>query len=204
MKHIVFSFSLLLLANLLFAQQGRFVFIQETGGRPFYVRMEDNSFSSSPGGHLILSSLKDSVYSMFIGFPRAQYPEQLFNVEVKGKDRGFELKNIDGQWELYDLLTMQFILPARSEEKTMQGEKKTDSYSLLMAGVVDDTAVLYASVRDEVAGKGDSAALSSGQVYDKRDIIRYATENIEEGKLMIYLDRSGPVVDTIRLIIPRP
>jgi hypothetical protein len=38
---------------------------------------------------------------------------------------------------------------------------------------------------------------------DKRDIIRLSTENIVEGKLMIYVDRSGPVNDTIRIIIPR-
>lgn len=202
MKHIVMSLGLLLVVNLLVAQS-RFVFVQETGRRPFYVRMGDNSFSSSAGGHLILSGMKDSVYSMFVGFPRAQYPEQLFNVEIKGKDRGFELKNIDGQWELYDLLTMQFVRPARSELKTEQGEKKTDSYSLLMAGVVDDTAVLYASAHELKAGVKDSTRAASGQVYDKRDIIRYQTENIKGGKLMIYLDRSSPVIDTIRLVIPR-
>lgn len=203
MKHIVMSFGLLLAVNLLFAQH-RFVFIQENGGRPFYVRMEDNSFSSSVRGHLILSGLRDSVYSMFIGFPKAQHPEQLFNVEVKGKDRGFELKNIDGQWELYDLLTMQFVRPARLEDKTMHGEKKSDSYSMLMAGVVNDTTVLYASAHERPAGGGDSVAGGGGPVYDKRDIIRYQTENVREGKLMIYLDRSAPIIDTIRLVIPRP
>lgn len=206
MKHIVLSFGLVLIVNLLFAQQGRFIFIQETGRRPFYVRMEDNSFSSSPGGHLFLSALKDSVYNMFIGFPKSKYPEQLFNIEVKGKDRGFELKNMDGQWQLYDLLTMQFIKPARTEDRTMHGTKREDAYSLLMAGLVDDTAVLYTTVRDEITGKKDSTVVKTpgGPVYDKRDIIRYSTENIVEGKLMIYLDRSAPVIDTIRLIIPRP
>ncbi len=40
-------------------------------------------------------------------------------------------------------------------------------------------------------------------VRDKRDIIRLSTENIEEGKLLIYVDRTGPANDTIRIIIPR-
>jgi hypothetical protein len=205
MKHFVLSFCLVLVANLLFAQQGRFVFIQEMGRRPFYVRMEDNSFSSSQGGHLILSSLKDSTYNMYIGFPRAQYPEQLFSIKVEGKDRGFELKNMDGQWQLYDMMTMQYLKPARTEDRTMHGQKREDAYTLLMAGVVDDTAVLYASSEDHSTKKDSTAVVPvpGGPVYDKRDIIRYSTENIVEGKLMIYLDRSGPVIDTIRLIIPR-
>lgn len=217
MKRFVFSLGFILFVSLSFAQQERFVFIQETAKRPFYVRMGETSFSSSRGGHLILSSLKDSSYSMFVGFPRAQYPEQLFNVVLKGKDRGFELKNVDGQWQLFDLQILQLMRPIGSGDNSMQGPKKTDSYSELMAGVVNDTAVLYGTmvrqepirIIDTVAPQDDGSTTAGSStpgapVYDKRDIIRYSTENIMEGKLLIYLDRSAPVVDTIRIIIPRP
>lgn len=35
------------------------------------------------------------------------------------------------------------------------------------------------------------------------DIVRFGSENTEEGRLIIYLDRTAPVTDTIRIVIPR-
>lgn len=215
------------------AQQDYFVFIQQVSGEPFYVRMGEESYSSSANGHLILSRLKDSTYQMFIGFPKGRNAEQLFTVPVNKKDRGFELKQIDGQWQLFDLQSLQLMRPVAGADNSGL-TKKEDSYSRLMAGVVDDTAVLYstAAEREEVKNEkptrpvpkgvdtavkaGAKAALSADTAKqtasappvrssgrDKRDIIRYSTENIVEGKLMIYLDRTSEVTDTIRIIVPR-
>jgi hypothetical protein len=274
--------------------QDYFVFIQAVTGQPFYVRIGENSYSSSAGGHIILSPVKDSLYNMYIGFPRSRYPEQLFTVEVNRKDRGFELKNVNGSWQLYDLQTQQILRAANTEQVHAMKIRRSDSYSQLMADVVDDTAVLYSDtvsidsvaavavakdtvkvdtlkteiavakpqkkkkkkgvvVRDsanavvfidsvridsrDTAGvknkevlkdgsvvkkdsvrsaavdnlsnavKGDSSVGEAGKpvtsVRDKRDIIRFSTENIVEGKMIIYLDRTGVVTDTIRIIIPR-
>lgn len=323
----------------LMAQQEYFVFIQEASGQPFYVRIADESHSSSPGGHLLLSSLKDSTYNMFIGFPKNKYPEQLFILPLKRKDRGFELKYMNSGWQLFDLQTLDLIKPVAQNDKMSASLRKDDSYSKLMAGVVNDSAVLYnqvvmvepekkkdsevvkpavvvvekntepvletkvaekepetiaeknpgtvpgenttavaeikkpeveakaeedvpdnipapavdensaekkagiiaekkpdtvqekkiesgtekkaevvagikkpkpeikkpATVEEPVA-KPDSVHVSdinSNAGRDRRDIIRFSTENQVDGKLIIYLDRTGPVTDTIRLLIPR-
>lgn len=268
MKKIAWCFILIIVGMQVRAQQEYFVFIQEPGGQPFYVRMGEHSYSSSAGGHLILSSLKDSVYSMYIGFPKMMYPELLFNVAVKNKDRGFELKKVNGRWQLDDLRNLQVIQPEESRTTVDSLVKKSDGYSQLMAGVVNDTAVLYgrppqpdsaalAAANTDSAAKGNNTEVAVtgngannpgnradvpkppapvvrnkpnttavaatntaaapaaaetntatppaavGEIRDSRDIIRYRTENIREGKLMIYLDRSTSVTDTIRLIIPR-
>lgn len=215
------------------AQQDYFVFIQQVSGEPFYVRMGEESYSSSAIGHLILSPLKDSTYQMFIGFPKGRNAEHLFTVAVNKKDRGFELKQIDGRWQLFDLQSLQLMKPVAAADNSGL-TKREDSYSRLMAGVVDDTAVLYSTAAEreevknekperQVAKAVDTAAKVSGNVAlgadtakqaavtapvrtsgrDKRDIIRYSTENIVEGKLMIYLDRTSEVTDTIRIIVPR-
>jgi hypothetical protein len=272
--------------NLMAQQQDYFVFIQETARQPFYVRMGEISHSSSATGHIILSKMHDSTYSFFIGFAKGKVPEQLFTITINKRDHGFELKNIDGRWQLFDLQSLQLINAAASQQSGGPTVMRSDSYSVLMAGVVDDSAVLYSAVEDtlatdtlkinaEVSAKKDSVANAaqgndvpvqvnpgrdsarnakvnskktkskkdqkkevaveemkkdsvivnntveprvdsvvvktaapvdslSSSVRDKRDIIRLITENVAGGKMMIYVDRTGPVNDTIRIVIPRP
>ncbi|MBL7696791.1 MAG: hypothetical protein JNK79_01475 [Chitinophagaceae bacterium] len=263
-------------------QQEYFVFIQETSRQPFYVRMGEVSHSSSATGHIIVSQLRDSVYNFFIGFPKGRSPEQLFTITMNRKDHGYELKNMGGQWQLFDLQTLQLIEPASKRKTDEQTVMRTDSYSALMANVVDDSAVLFSVVEDtlttdtvqiaaEVKAAADSASVSkpaetkpvttktavkkttpkntnkdtttstatekpvpetdtttmvrasddtavanplplpqvpfvpqASSGRDKRDIIRLIMENVSEGKMMIYVDRTGPVNDTIRIVIPRP
>jgi hypothetical protein len=180
-------------------QESHFVFIQQVDKKPFYVRMQDKSFSSSPEGHIILSNLKDSIYNMFIGYP-SDRNEYLFNIGITGVDRGFELSGVN----LTDLQTKLVFDAAVSNHNVLSGTRKADTYSLLMAGVVRDTAVLYESAAKKETIKPQPVTITTSTiVYDKRDIIRYSTENAKEGKLMIYHDRSAPVTDTIRIIIPR-
>lgn len=219
---------LLVLCSVVRAQHAYFVLIEDAQRQPFYLRMGERSISSSAGGHLILSPLRDSAYQVFIGFPNSR-AEQLFYIDTRGKDRGFRLRNITGQWVLSDMQSLQQLRPVGMGDKAMQGVKRGDSYSGLMADLVDDTAVLYGEVaipandfvrprkdtviweqrmqtviaKDTTAVKGSSAVGSDGLVYDKRDIIRLRTEVIAEGREVIYVDRSGPVSDTIRIVIPR-
>jgi hypothetical protein len=263
MKRFICYIISFLCCSHLFAQKDQYIFIQQGSGQPFYVRMGEKSFSSSSGGHIILSDLQDAVYNLYIGFPKNAAPEQLFSVTLNRKDRGFELKNVNGEWQLFDLQSLEFIRAAsdRSSAGT-PGEKKSDSYSQLMAGVVNDSAVLYTIVAKkevpvpEVKGtKGvvvkkepavisntretkkkatvppaakelavkevpandsarvndpmitkDTPAINTAvkeQVTAPKDIFRYGSENTEEGKLIIYIDRTSPVSDTIRIVIPR-
>ncbi len=129
-------------------QQEYYVFIQETAQQPFYVRMGDVSHSSSATGHIIVSRLRDSTYNFFIGFPRGRSTEQLFTIAMNKKDHGYELKNMNGRWQLFDLQTLELINPSNAQLNTGQTIMRSDSYSNLMAHVVDDSAVLYSRVED--------------------------------------------------------
>ena len=278
MTRIYLSLMVLVCGMGAMAQQDYYVFIQETSRQPFYVRMGEESHSSSAEGHIILSKLRDSVYNFYIGFPRRR-GELLFIIAMNRKDHGYELRNVEGRRQLFDLQTQQLISPVATTQSNEQTLRKRDSYSELMAGVVDDSAVLYMSPADTLSSDtalvnkadstikitaatdtstlrkdefvvtvadsmkdkkpspvtiasdrnetkkekpvintmdstkvkkdttGDNNAVVSLQpetsVRDKRDIIRLSTENLAEGKLMIYVDRTGPVNDTIRIIIPR-
>ncbi|MBA4167453.1 MAG: hypothetical protein H0X41_07925 [Chitinophagaceae bacterium] len=253
MKRFIYTMVPLLFCMNLAAQKDFYIFIQQSSGQPFYVRMGEKSFSSSAGGHLILAGLQDSICSLYIGFPKNVAPEQLFHVPMHQKDRGFELKNINGEWTLSDLQSPELITAAATKEKNqgVSGAKKTDSYSLLMAGVVDDSTVLYSNVvvkneqkqqpdtlvstppvktkkkqraikKDGIALKKDTAAttdtgaavinakdsvasepVAAATMGAGKDIVRYGSENTVEGKEIIYIDKTSPVADTIRIVIPR-
>lgn len=147
MRRIVLFCIFLVFAEKVWCQQDYFIYIQSETGLPFYSRINDKTFSSSAIGHLVLSGLKDSTYQLQIGFPRNQFPEQVFSIPVNKQDRGFELKNMgDDGWALYDWQSMKFIRAPVKQNKSLNiisDSKRTDPYARLMAGVVNDSIVLY-------------------------------------------------------------
>jgi len=169
MKRSLLVLSLLVLTLILRAQQEYFVFIQSENSQPYYIQTNEKVLSSSSIGHLIIAGLKDSMYMLAIGFPKNQFPEQVFRITVNKKDAGYQLKNMgaDG-WALFNMHTLQLI-KAQSVETRKQtisyGDiKKTDHFSALMAGLVDDTAVLYTSVvRKEPLAESSKTSLPDSQ-----------------------------------------
>ncbi len=140
------------------AQQEYFIFLQSDRQQPFYVRVGEKIYSSSAAGHLVVSGLRDSTYSLYIGFPKNQYPEMEFVIPVSKKDQGFQLKDMgDKGWNLFNFLTLQLLKPKSTAPKSTayspDVKKKTDNYSRLMAGVVNDTAVLYATFASSVSAE---------------------------------------------------
>ena len=129
--------------------QNYFVFIGADNRQPFYVRLDSQFYSSSPEGHLILSQLRDKDYNLTVGFPGQSAPEQKFRVIINHKDQDLQLKNADGGWKLYDLQGKDWVMPIGGgvvgDEFRSTGIKREDAFSRLMAGVVEDTAVLYST-----------------------------------------------------------
>src|SRR5258708_18570284 len=138
---------LILMAGSNYAQD-YFVLIQADNRLPFYVRLGSQVYSSTAGGHLILSQLKDSTYSLTIGLPGQAIREQRYTLSMRQKDQEFGLKDQGEKGlSLYDGQTGEIKTPESpmggGEEVRPPGIKKDDAFSRLMAGVVHDTAVLY-------------------------------------------------------------
>ncbi|HEV2478382.1 MAG TPA: hypothetical protein VGS79_01910 [Puia sp.] len=155
---------LLLQAVMSFAQN-YFVFIGSDNRQPFYVRVDSQFHSSSAEGHLILSQLKDSTYHITIGFPGQTQPEQHYSFSIDGKDQAFELRPQDpGDLRLYDLQNNQWLSlqggGVAAADARSAGVKKDDAFSRMMAGVVQDTAVLYNTYAMEQA-LSDSPAVAA-------------------------------------------
>jgi len=123
-----------------------FVLIQADSGQAFYIRLDSQLYSSSQAGHLILSQLKDSVYTITVGFPAQIYPEQRYLLNILQRDWSLHLSRQDNRWSLTDdqEQTMPVVAdPAAAEMPLLAGAKKDDAFSQLMAAIVRDTAVMY-------------------------------------------------------------
>ena len=168
------------------AQQEYFIFLQSDQQQPFYVRVGEKIYSSSVAGHLVLSGLKDSTYSVFIGFPKNQHPEMEFVLQVSRKDHGFQLKEMGDQgWNLFNFITLQMVKPKSTGPKSTayspDVKKKTDSYSTLMAGLVNDSAVLYASFA-YTASPDPGVNQIVNRVEEKKDIATIQADTLTARK----------------------
>jgi len=155
---------LILVAGKCQAQENYFVLIQADNSQPFYARLEDKTLSSTFQGHLILSQLKGGRHSITIGFPKQLFPEQQYTFDVNGKDLELQLKEQENKgWGVFNPQTQEW-LPAERKELAgtarIEGIKKDDAFSRLMAGVVSDTAVMYNTYAMEAALK-DSPAVKT-------------------------------------------
>jgi hypothetical protein len=134
-------------------QQQYFLYIQSEEKQPFYARIQDKIYSSSENGYMIIPKLGDNTYDVTIGFSRNAYPEQRFPVAINKKDKGFLLKNTGGGWILTNLQTsamIQNVNPPKQANTEYQGVRKSDAFSQLLANVVNDSAILYTTVKVKV------------------------------------------------------
>lgn len=152
MKRIALVISLLTLTcNVLRAQQEYFMFVWADNQQPFYVRLEEKTYSSSGIGHLVISQLRDSTYNLVVGFPKKQFPEQAFVVSFNKKDLDYQLKyTAESGWTLFNAQTSEMVKPRQDYvvKNTMAplGERKTGAFATLMSALVNDSSVLYKSV----------------------------------------------------------
>lgn len=152
MKRIAFVISLLTMTcTLVRAQQDYFIFISSENAQPFYIRLNEHTYSSSAIGHLVIPRLSDTTYTLEVGFPKKQYPERTFVVSLNKKDLDYRLKNTEKDgWVLFNAQTSETVKP-RQEQQVKNtdlslGERKTGTFATLMSALVNDSAVLYKSI----------------------------------------------------------
>lgn len=206
MKKITAFLILLCCTAAAFSQKVYFVYLQSDGGQPFFLKMNEQVLSSNSSGYLILSQLKDSTYNFSIGFPQNKWPEQVFAVQVGGKDRGFLLKK-DGEadWGLVDLQTEQKI-PGQTamKQRSVKTEPKevsqfTDVLSKaandpsLRMRVIPVVAKKEEKVPEQVAAAKKEVVPPAASAENKEAITPAATEekkltgadkNVAENKIL--------------------
>jgi len=99
------------------AQPNYYIYIESEENQPFYVKYQNQVFSSSETGYLIMSNVSTGAYDLIIGFPKNEWPTEKFTMQISGKDRGWMIKkNQSFFFELMDLVTGEILKPIADTE----------------------------------------------------------------------------------------
>jgi hypothetical protein len=132
--------------GMLKSQHVHFVYIQSELQQTFYIKKAGDVISSSSSGFVILPKLPSGTHQFTIGFPKNQWPEYDFQVEVNSSDRGFTLKNFDEKgWGLFDLQSADIIMGRKIEppkaQQLPEAPKSNDPFSVILASAVGDEGI---------------------------------------------------------------
>jgi hypothetical protein len=190
------------------AQQNYFVYVQTDNKQPFYIKMKDKIMSSSAAGYLVIPKLTTGTYAFTVGFPKDQWVQQSFNIAIGTNDAGYLLKNFgDKGWGLYNIQTMEISMngsPASSTVKTTADND--DVFATTLSGVANTNL----SVKKEVT----PAPIKEEPILAKEVVTKHVekttqskiqkiqTFNDDDGKTIVYTDKSNNKIDTIRIFIP--
>ncbi|HMJ47072.1 MAG TPA: hypothetical protein VK498_07060, partial [Ferruginibacter sp.] len=194
------------------AQQNHFVYLQTDNKQPFYVQVNEKVFSSSATGYVVIPKLVNGSYTFNIGFPKNEWPQQNLPVTINNKDAGYLLKNFESKgWGLFDMQTMNVIMPAASVSKSEPTENKTDAFSNVLADVVN-TPSLKEKPKEEVPVKKEEPVVKKEEpVIEKvaqvaiipADYIKKISSDLDkDGRAMVFVDQSATSRDTVRIFIP--
>ena len=128
------------------AQKVYYIYVQTDNLQPFYVRMGEKIYNSTASGYLILSNLRDSIYSLNIGIQGSQTPDESYAITVNRKDQGYLIKSFGEKgWGLLNLSSMTVIMPTSKPVnpiQTVKTEKREDNaFTNLLAKAADDSTI---------------------------------------------------------------
>jgi len=131
--------------SMLNAQKIYFVYFQTENNAPFFVRMDDKLYSSSPSGYLILPRLRDSTYHFRLGFPGKDVDLD-FSTTINKKDHGYLVKNFgDKGWGLFDLQSLSIQMSTTKVKGTAEvnkdGDTQVDAFTDLLSKAADDPSL---------------------------------------------------------------
>jgi|GEM_PF-1790359 len=134
-----------------------YIFIEADGQQPFYLKQGNTMVSSSAAGFLILPKITSSEMEFSIGFPKNSYPEVSFYINGTDRDRGFQLKLMEGQgWSLFDRTSLEVIkgeMPKAAPIEMQLTKKEEGSFAKLLAVAIDDKSLLDSMPKKDSIGK---------------------------------------------------
>ncbi|MEO7265881.1 MAG: DUF4476 domain-containing protein [Ferruginibacter sp.] len=216
MKTLLFLlvFSINSLAS--YSQQNYFVYLQTDSKQPFYIKLNEQLYSSSGSGYLVIPKLQNGTYNFAVGFPRAEWPQQLISVNINNKDEGYLLKNFNEKgWGLFNMQSLDIIM-AKSEgdKKSTTVVNTNDGFSDILAGVVNTPSLNEKAAIEKTSPVTIDAPISIvktepvEKAIESTSVVSNSIRKLDaaidnEGSTLIYIDNTGALSDTIRIFIAK-
>ncbi len=185
-----------LVTGLAKAQDKHFIYIQSENKQPFYVQVNNQTYSSTATGYVIISQLMKGKYYLVAGFAKNSFPEQKFIVDIADKDAGFSLKQFgDKKWGLFDLVYFNTIMA--------DNEEAAPAKEIAVAPVVKDTVALVQPVSKDTV---TITAVTEKPVVVIDSIVAIAAAPkplpVTDSIVTIGAVAEKPATDTITIIAP--
>lgn len=123
-----------------------YLFIEADGQQPFYFKTGATMRSSSASGFLIVPKITSNDVEFSIGFPKNIHPEVRFYISGTDKDRGFQLKRMEGKgWSLFDRFSLEIIqgdTAALAPTELQLAPKDGGSFASMLSIAADDKSLL--------------------------------------------------------------
>ena len=149
--------------------------------------MGEKIYNSTTAGYLILSNLRDSVYSVNIGIQGSEVADQPYSVTVNKKDQGFLIKNFgDKGWGLFNITSMVTIMPQSkpvNSAQTVKTEKREDNaFTNLLAKAADDSTIKEKPIVEKpVEKKAETTASNTEKKEEVKEIAPSSQSEIKNG-----------------------
>lgn len=164
-------------------QQTHFLYLQSDNFQPFYMKYNNQVFSSSATGYLIMGKLVVSGLQIEIGWPQSNQPEQAFQLQLEHADKGFLIKHFsENGWGLYELQksTIQYALQNVDRENGSSGEGIAPSngnaaFGNMLAWVTKDSTVTRVNKNMPVAtvpAKTQNERIKTPDVVDTAIVVQ--------------------------------
>ncbi len=195
----------LLFSSFAHAQKNFFIYLQTDNKQPFFVKMRDKVMSSSSSGYLVIPKLTIGDYQLTVGFPKDQWPQQAFNINIADKDLGYLLKNFEENgWGLYNMQTMEISMNGKAAVKQKPKDENDDAFAATLSGAANAEIIVkktpVAPVVIEESPKVEPAKQPIKKAQSKIDKIE--TFNDVDGKSITYAIFYDNTIDTVRVFIP--
>ena len=197
-RYIIFFLLLSLGAK---AQQNYFIYVQADNKQPFIVKVSDKVLTSSASGYIVIPKLSTGSYSLTIGFPKDIYPQQTLALTVANTDAGYLLKNYGEKgWGLYNIQTTELTMNGGPPQRI---GNEDDAFTSVLSGAANTVFTPRANVSVEKTAPTVNTEKTELPVTSRRSLIEKLSSTIsDEGSVLIYTDRTGASVDTVRVFIP--
>ncbi|MEQ1553613.1 MAG: hypothetical protein ABL929_05510, partial [Ferruginibacter sp.] len=188
------------------AQKNYFIYIQTENKQPFYVKIKDKVLSSSSAGYLVISKLNEGNITFNIGFPKDQWVQQTFYLNIENNDAGYLLKNFgDKGWGLYNLQNMSLAMNGvKAITKPQTQSENDDAFANTLAAATNtDVKVTKVEKVEPVAKKIETENVApKKEVVITNKIEKVQTNTSKDGTDIMYKIITNNKAETVNVFIP--
>ena len=189
LKSYLFSSLLLMVSFAAQAQDFHFIYIETENQKPFYVRIDGQTIPSSSSGYIIIPRLTQGEYKSYIGFPKTELAELVFNFVINDADAGYFIKeDIDQGLYMVDLQTMKFVPTEMRWPVVKNTIKSKDEFARILAEVVNDSSINEIAVFTkpvEVLVKSEANETNTLKAVEPKVVIDDTPQVIVDSKVVI-------------------